>query len=154
MAKGTADWQNAISILAQQASELNTRWKFGAAFKAEGEGTISPLATTTLITITGTGMLYGGFLHISGSASLKDGIPRLAIDGQIISAESWIDINDRNLNVENSLPIYLRKYDNTNFKYTAAFSQGITFESSAQFQYIELNNVIPTVKILVVYAVA
>lgn len=152
MATGLPDYYRGIDVTYQTLSELMNRPKYGAANVAYGELVVTASAETVIVTVNGKGMVYGGVVALDHTSTQSLGIPRLYVDGSIVADSALTFLNKYGLDVENSYGIYLRVFDETNFVYGAGFSRGITFETSIEVRYREVNGSTPSVAVLLVYA--
>lgn len=108
--------------------------------------------TTPLATISGKGMIYGGYVRVEYTSSLSDSGLFLYVDDEKLGSIGFETLDRWNLDVEHSYPVYKRKYDDTNFIYVVAFSHGITFEKNIRIEYIEAGGKTPTAWWQIIYA--
>jgi len=153
MSHGLPDYYRGVDIAYQALSELINRPKYGGAQRTAGSVAVTANDTTQLISVSAKGMIYGGYLFLDHTATQKNSIFILKVDGNIIGYLSADGGNAYNINIEHNSPVYLRKYDDTNFIYCMALSHGITFETSFTVEYEEKHGGTPTLSYRVVYAV-
>lgn len=128
-----------LNIKTQDLAEIINRPKYGAAEIASNTVHLTTTATTTLFTISGKGMIYGGILYSYDSdinpvdriSAFADYTP----PEESIFNESWKNLVDRGVFLEHALPLYLLRYDTVTPWYVVAFSHGITFESDFTVKY-------------------
>ncbi len=140
MASGLPDW------------ERLTRPKFGGARIESGTEIVPANSDTTLISIQGKGMIYGGFLWIAATSTQDDSFPNLVIDNRFVTNEPWGRMNMFELNKPHSTPFYLLKYDKINFLFSSAIGYGYTFEEGFEIRYTEQNGITLTVSTRIIFA--
>lgn len=130
------DGMQHVNIAAQDIAELTQRPKYGALTLAYFTGLISAVSMVTLYTISGKGMIYGGFVFSASTIAShsSDGIYCI-VDGFALQAFSFLDQNNREFNSNWTDMMYIKKFDDINWKYSLCFSHGITFESQIQIKY-------------------
>lgn len=125
MASGMADFERMI------------RPKYGKPQHMPFIGTVYKGQYNDLFTITGKGVIYGGFIYVYGESSQKDSIVHPYIDEDQYSNITFEEFLALNLCTVYSAPLYLTEFDDVNSKYTLCFSPGITFEKKIQLKYLE-----------------
>jgi len=140
MASGLPDYQRVI------------RPSYGAAKRTAFAAVVTASSTTVLGTMTGKGILYGGHLFSVGTDTQKNDVPRITLDGVLLSLTSFTDLDSLNLDVNDSAAFYKRLYDDTNHVYCVAISHGLTFESMMKLEYVESHGRTPVVKGHIIYA--
>lgn len=153
MAKGAQDYFNIVDIGNQTVSELVNRPKYGEAATASAVVTVTASGTTTLLTVTGKGMIYGGTIRVGAEGNQRNGRPKLVIDN--VTASLAIDFSDRNtwgwLRVGPG-DFILTTYDIVNDWYAVVIPYGLTFETNVILQYVEALGDTPNVNGDLVYA--
>lgn len=152
MANGHKDWDVPISISAQELDAITNRPKYGAAQRAVADLSVSTPSETPLITVSGRGMIYSGFITLVSTAqhNLDGGV--LRIDGSLVSFETMSDLNSAGVFNPGTYPFYLVKYDPVNFVYTQAMFYGVTFESLLAINWVNTSANAVIVKANLVYA--
>ncbi|KKN33021.1 hypothetical protein LCGC14_0807900 [marine sediment metagenome] len=153
MAKGFKDWDVPISISSQELDEIISRPKYGSAQLGEYEDTITIDPVISLLSVSGTGMIYGGYLTIFTASSSLTALFKIIIDGTTLFNLTLRDVVDININKENSYVAYSLLIDEAEFEYSLAISRGITFESSIQFLFRRTPGLDSTVRLKIFYAV-
>jgi len=128
------------------------RPRFGGA-KAESTFTVvTANDQTVLLSISGKGMIYGGHLRLAYTVSQKNSGIWVYVDNEKLSVDTFEALKNYGLVVENSYVIYLRSFDDVNFRYCVALSYGITFENKFEVMFSEVHGGTPTVYCRVIYA--
>jgi len=140
MASGTPDYYQTV------------RESYGAATWSWGLKTVTANAATNIITKSGKGVIYGGSVTLDPAASQKGGIVSVVVDGWILGANDFEELNKFNQVGIHDMPAHLRMYDEINFRYCVAISSGITFEESLDIIYNETQGRTPDVTGMVYYA--
>lgn len=125
MASGMADFERMI------------RPKYGKPQHMPFIGVVHRGETEDFFTIKGKGVIYGGYIHVYGDTSQKDSVVHPYIDDDQYSNRTFEGFLARNLTTVYSAPLYLKEFDEVNYKYTLCFSPGITFEKKIQIRYVE-----------------
>lgn len=139
MASGLPDYSNVV------------RPAYGGGQRLASSKTVTASDDTTLLTITGKGMVYGGYILLDHTASQVNSIPVLAADGKKICSIKFDTLNKYNMVSPGKYPVFLTKFDNVNFIYGVAFSYGITFETEIAMNYIEAHGATPVVNYSLIY---
>lgn len=137
MASGFTDWLLSLGITGQTSGWLSNRPTYGAATLGSYAGNTSPSAWKTLITVSGKGIIYGGFVSVATAQSQSTDACNLVIDGTNFIGSSFTWYNTRGLTPRHIDVFYLIKYDDSNFIYVFGIQAGLTFESSLQVRYLE-----------------
>lgn len=133
------DGMQHVNIAAQDIAELTQRPKYGAFRQVSYAGAILPDESPTLFSISGKGIIYGGYLFsINTTESHASDVTLIQIDGTITHVVSFTELNDRNLDSNWNEIFYLKKFDDINWEYVESFSQGITFETGFSIRYYNL----------------
>jgi len=154
MASGTPDWYGfrMVNIFAQDLSEIINRPTYGAAQRSAGGTSATPTGLTTLVTVSGQGMIYGGYLYVDGTGTCDTDIWQITVDGTVMSASSLFQVNKRKITDKHMDILYEVNYDDTSFLYTHGIMPAITFETSFDIKYSETNGRTPVVVATVIYA--
>lgn len=138
MPTGYKDYSVPINISAQELAEITNRPKYGGVVRGYLYSAVPAGDTVTLLNVSGQGMLYGGHLYISSTASIASVIPYLYIEGATIVNTPLSNYDTRNLSKPHVSPSYLISYNNTTFKCTIAYSYGYTFETSLKLNFVNM----------------
>lgn len=96
-------------------------------------------AWTEVISITGKGMVYGGYLMSITANWVNVDQFKITIDGQVFWTSAWITCLQYGMMKLFSLPLSLFIYDEVNNRYGVTFAPNITFDSSFLVEYYALN---------------
>lgn len=152
MTRGLPDYYRGVDIAYQALAQMIVRPKYGGGLATWGSAVVTANAETTLITVSGKGMIYGGVVFLDHTSSQKTGIARLKADGNLLADMSFEGMNKHNIINPWSYPFYLLKFDEANFVYTVATSFGLTFETNFELAYFEQEGETPTVRFDICYA--
>lgn len=124
-----------LNIKAQDLAEVINRPKYGGAQKSESEVSCNYHVWTTLLTLSGKGMIYGGWIQTFWANNPGSSLLRLSIDGvefctQAMGLTRFLGNIGAFL-----LPYFTSIYDTQNEKYQVNFSYGFTFESSLTIEF-------------------
>ncbi len=133
MASGIADYLRMI------------RPKFGGAQFSWGLKNVVANASTTIITVSGKGVIYGGAVILDHTGTQRDCVPHIKVDGTVLGNSSFSGMNKYGIEIEHSMPVYLLKYDDVAFVYAGGLSSGISFEESFSVTYDETHGATPEV---------
>jgi len=138
----------------QTLQELIVRPKYGSRGVLEFANYVSANAVTSLGTISGKGVIYGGAIIVVGAASCADDQIGCKFDAEENKfTPSFIDAMRFNLVGQHGATYQLECYDEVNFRYSFGVAFGMTFESSAEFIYKEAMGRTPLVVVKIKYAV-
>lgn len=140
MASGMQDYQSIF------------RPKYGAAQAAPADVVAVATSVNPLVLVLGKGVIYGGALGVFGGGAQSFGVPIIKVDGASLGAANLQNLIGNNFTVENCYPFYARLYDHVNFIYSVGISSGITFETSFEVEYEELDGGTPVVWSRIIYA--
>ncbi len=140
MAIGLPDYSRAI------------RPTYGGALLLPAVKTVSINSRTTMISVAGKGMIYGGYFALVYTSTQKNSIPEVWCDGNSISDLRFVDLNTLGLSKQGVYTTVLTKYDDVNFEYCAAISYGITFEKTLTIIYFEKHGTTPNVACAICFA--
>lgn len=99
----------------------------------------------SLFTVNGKGVIYGGLVHVDYASTQKTALLLLYVDGDLIGFMSFAELVKLNAVASNQYPFYIIQYDDVNFIYCVAFSDGTTFDSSVEMRYRERDGGTPNV---------
>ncbi len=152
MASGLPDFYRGVDVAYQALSQMIVRPKYGAAVKSAGNKVVASLGRTTLLAISGKGMLYGGLVYLNHTSTQKAAEVILVVDGDDMISMTFDNMNLLNVNIAGIYPTVLRRFDEVNFIYCVGLGYGITFETGLSVVYNELNVGTPTVFAEMMYA--
>jgi len=138
MAHGLPDFYRGVDIAYQALSQLIIRPKYGAAQRLFASVWVTPGQITNLASVSGKGIIYGGVLYLDAAVQQKSSMPRLSVDGQVLTGCSFYEINTYAWNKAQSHLYYELKYDDVNFIFSVGLAYPITFESSFVVGYREI----------------
>lgn len=141
-----------IDVNAQSLGEVTNRPKYGGAVTTIGGVAVTANDRTTLATVSGKGMLYGGVIFLWASGSQKTAYPLLQVDGELIAHMKFETLMRLGINKPFAYPLFLLMYDDVEYEYCVAVMQNITFETSFDLIYDEREGATPTVYFHVCYA--
>lgn len=145
MASGLPDYYRGVDIAYQALSQMTVRPKYGGALQVAGSVVVTANVATELAYITGKGMIYGGVMYLDYNTTQASGMPRLSCDGNVIAGVSFATLGKYNISKPWACPLYLLKFDDTNFVYSVGASNGITFETNFRLVYFEMEGATPDV---------
>ncbi len=152
MSSGLPDFYRGIDVAFQSLGQIINRPKYGGADVVDGTVIVTATSGTTLVTVTGKGMIYGGYMYLDSAASQKTGSPLLNVDGNLLTVLDFEEMNKFGLSRQWSKPYSLVKYNEVDFVYAVQLYYGITFETSFFLSYSESEGATPSVRYAVVYA--
>jgi hypothetical protein len=152
MAKGAQDWVARTDILLQTLTELIVRYKYGAAKSAYFGAVVEANKVTTLCSIAGKGIIYVGKLDVGHTASQKDAIIKMAVDGEDFASPTFYGLFTNSYTKYGDFLFHLNRYDEVDYQYSISFLGGITFETSLVVTYEETQGQTPPVYLNLVYA--
>lgn len=97
-------------------------------------------------------MIYGGWIYTVGGDAQFNDEPIISVDGTEFGSLSYGELNTMGLDTEHSNQFYIKKFDNTGFRYSAGISGGITFETKFSIWYKEAHNRAPALQCRLQYA--
>lgn len=137
MAAGFTDWESPINISKQDLGYVSMRPVYGGVSYALHTGNITPSDMHTIGSITGKGMLLGGFITLKPAQSQASDYCQVTIDDNTFIASALTYCDARGLTKMYTDVLYLLKFDDTNYIYTFGISYGYTFDSSVLIEYRE-----------------
>jgi hypothetical protein len=145
MVRGAADWVNKIDVYTQTLSEIISRNKYGAIEIFNETYTSTSPGSSLRLSVSGKGIIYGGFIYSYNDAAAVNSGLWFNIDGEVTSSTilKYGDLLTRNIIRPGMLEVYLTLYDTTNNIFCAGIVPGITFESSL---YVYISHSIAGVK--------
>lgn len=128
------------------------RPKYGAANNSHLNKVVTANTRTTILSVSGKGIIYGGCMYLDYTSGQRDSIPVLKVDGLDLSVISIYDLYWYSMTKPHTGSFYLLGYDDDLFVYSLGISPGVTFESSFELIYDEKHGTTPTVRCSVDYA--
>ncbi|KKM97804.1 hypothetical protein LCGC14_1164370 [marine sediment metagenome] len=151
MASGAPDYYSRVDVAIQALSEMVVRPKFGGALMEAGSMEVVANIANPLVAVAGKGMIYGGVLWLDNTSTQANSEAQLWLDGTNLNNLSFLRLRDYGLDNPRSTVVTIKKYDPTNFIYSAGFSYGLTFDAVLSLMYREQHGVTPTVHWRLVY---
>ncbi len=144
MPTGFQDWINPFNLAAQALAEAIVRPKYGSAQVGTFTTNSTPNSSKEVLSISGTGMIYGGAFRSEPAQSQKDDAYSVIIDGNFLGGFIFSFLNSSLFTPMYSDILYLLRYDDVAFRYFVGIGYGFTFESSITIKYVETEgNTIP-----------
>lgn len=128
--KGRPDWTNSVNITGQDLAEVISRPKYGSVQIAAYLDDIAEDVVETVVSIAGTGMIYGGFIVHEGAFNPIAIAIAPYIDNITLTYLSMDWIHDYQIEDKNMWFFFNQYYSEANDKYIQGISGGITFETS------------------------
>lgn len=124
-----------IDIVAQALSEVINRPTYGGANVSIYNDFAPALSATDIISVLGTGMVYGGYFYIADANDhLNDGLG-VVIDGTELFAISPNSLLLWGVKSGMNFPLQLAMYRPDLYQYIVLVKGGLTFESSFKLRY-------------------
>ena len=114
---------------------VEVRSTYGAARRKQTTKNCLGGAVTPLFTILGKGITYGGYVHLFPGVTHKDDFLDPAADGISLLSTSFSNLAILGITSPGATPCYQTLYDETNFHYCCNIAPGITFETSFEIDY-------------------
>ena len=130
MTHGRPDFTTSINITGQELAEVISRPKYGAAEDAYGNWILHEEQAETLISIAGTGMIYGGYIWVKDLSYGTRCALNVEIDGHAFQGHTPAGLNLHMIDSERSYHFYEKYYSEENETYSIGIMSGITFEES------------------------
>jgi len=141
-----------VEILVQTLERIINRPSYGGAEVSTVEQDVAANADTTLITITGQGMIYGGRITVAANMIQPNSMWLTTIDDNIQSLVPFSVLAEYNMGQPHGVSPIITRYDPTNFRYGFILPYGVTFEESAIFAFRETHGDTPTILMDMTYA--
>jgi len=149
MASGAPDWYSQtyvdivaqtlatleVDIILQSLSEVINRPKYGGAELLTSSTACGAGATTSLGSVAGRGVIYGGSIIADDVTTHKDDSVIIVLDSEDIDSLALDNALLYSINKPTSSLVYLLHYDDVNFIYTFGISPNITFEDSFEIKW-------------------
>lgn len=152
MSYGLPDWKLALNIIGQDDGYLKQRPSYGAASLASGAVVAGSMVLTTLTTVAGSGVIYGGRIFVINNATHVDDKPIITVDGYAMGGVTWEQFPIYGYDKIYSHPFTLVNYDIINGRFGVSLLPGITFEDSISLGYVNVELDEPDVYFFLVYA--
>lgn len=152
MASGLPDYYRGIDITYQTLGQVINRPKYGAALSLATAAVVLANTKTTLATILGKGMIYGGVLFCFNGGGQALAEPILEIDTNEFYPVNLSNLSGYNMVVERCNPFYILRYDAVTNIYSVGISHGYTFETGFKMIFEEKDGRTPAVSTRVAYA--
>jgi len=153
MGHGAPDWwsRSHIDIIGQALAYLTQRPMYGAAKSNYVYKQVDPNTETTLITVIGKGMIYGGLIQADVDYSIGNDIFRLYVDDEAIVGGSFYEYIQNNLSSYGDYCAWISCFDDKNHVYAVNFRYGLTFEEKIKITYQERNGKTPYIYCDIIY---
>jgi len=152
MAHGLPDYNRGVDVAYQALSQMIVRPKYGGAVRTSGGLVVTASVETLLCTVSGKGMIYGGWIRLDHTSTQKDSGVIMAVDGDDIFSMSFDGGIKYGITYPRCSPMILQLFDDVNFIYSVGISYGITFETEVKLSYQEEHVQTPSVGYNLVYA--
>ena len=139
MAKGAQDYYQIIDITAQSIASLATRPTYGGVGTTYANFSVTNGQNKEMISITGQGIIYGGYILLYASAEVVNFRCFPTIDGHSAVYQSVETIKTMNLIRPHGLTPTLIFQDEVNFDYALIIEGGVTFESTYKYNLYNLD---------------
>lgn len=136
MPTGFKDWDIPVNINSQSLAETTNRPKYGGSVGAVLTKNVPAGQTMTLVTLSGKGMIYGGWIRGINAVEMPEAMLQLYLDGALIQYNSWEGLNLAQIDKAHMAIMYLTLYDNATYKYCVGISYGYTFEQSLKIEFV------------------
>lgn len=138
MASGFKDWDVPVNISGQELAEVTNRPKYGGSVGDDFSGAQVGVGELSLYTLTGKGMIYGGWLKAQDTIDGGSSFWRITLDGAAVYYGAFSAQPVFSFPGVNSSIIYCTKYDTVDHYYFFVFGRGFTFETSIAISYNNL----------------
>lgn len=135
MAKGAQDWIARTDVLTQTLAEMIVRLKNGTPGFADATSAILNQVNTKIFSLSGKGVLYGGYVYISNDAQEKLGRVQLVLDGVDMGTFTFENLFNRLAFHPGIASFYLNQYDLESGIFTVGFTPFLTFETGVEIWY-------------------
>lgn len=123
-----------VDIVAQALYAIQNRPTYGGAQSANGNWSAQTNELKTLVSVTGTGMLYGGYIEANASSGVQNNRVYLNIDGQVLISHLISTLNTYNINDYPRYSMYLIEGGGTDAHWVVSLTPGFTFDSSMKVE--------------------
>ena len=147
-----ADGNILVNLKAQDIGQIMNRPKYGAAKRVMASKAATASNTVSMFSVSGQGMIYGGYGTSLGLANQETDAYSIEVDGEELFKHSFKGMDEWKLNTLSSGALYLLENDTTNFRHCVGVMPGITFETSFEMKYTEVSGNTPTLAALINYA--
>lgn len=118
------------NLSVQDLDFLTVRPAYGQVRRGTGSVSITADSTETIATITGKGLVIGGWFRWAGASSEASIAPIIKCDEVVVEQLAANVLNTYQQYPSTANPLYLIKYDDTYFSYIVGICPGLTFETS------------------------
>ena len=133
-----SDRDRNTNIVGQDLAQVIQRPKYGAAQVATYYDVITEDDADALIDISGTGMVYGGYISLDFTGNPNYTLFSVAIDGVFSNWESLYSLNALQIVDPGMWILYEKYYSEENDKYILALTPGVTFETGFAIVFYNL----------------
>lgn len=124
------------NLTTQDLDFLSVRPVYGEAAIAASSQTVAASSSHTAVDVDGRGAILCGQIRWEGTASRKAGQINLKIDGSSFDTVRPGTIVDYDYFGPLDGPMFLRRYDDDNFRYAVGLTPHITFESNLTIELV------------------
>jgi len=118
------------NLVAQELTRSITRINQGGALVETFDQTWNTIPALTLFTIEGTGIIYDGWIYVTGGGAHENDTLVLVIDGSEICAATIKSLYEWDITTSGPGALYLIKYDTIFKNFVIGIRGGVTFESA------------------------
>lgn len=120
--------------------------------EAEGDVVVTASEYTTILTVTGKGLLYLGEIYlVANSPTIGDSL-RIEIDGSEINEMSWVDLVDKSSFFATFCRWTLSTWNVPAQRYNAIWTGPVPFGTSVSLLYRESAGLTPSVNVVLRYS--
>ena len=140
-----------LNVKRQDLGYLTQRPMYGQAMAIGNTQNVTANACTTLVSISGKGMIYSGYVWWWNDYNPYIDNITLVIDGITLYGDSFKNLLDKGFILPGVNLYTVNKYDELNHKFTLSFQHGITFDASFEILYCEEYGYTPQVETMIRY---
>ena len=146
-----ADGNLTLNVKRQDLGYLTQRPMYGQARSVGITKYVDANATTTLVSISGKGMIYSGYVWWWNDYNPNVDSIGLIVDGVTLYGDSFNNLLDKSFILPGVNLYTVNKYDEINHKFTLSFQPHITFDSNFEVSYTEEYGYTPQVETMIRY---
>lgn len=143
MTRGGPDWFKGWEAFGTGV-RLRVFPAYGGAIRATGTIVTPATEYKTLVSITGLGIIYGGFIWVDADTDHETDDVDLLIDDVTVCHLTFREAAKFNLDHPNAAPLWIAARDPFLFRYSMGISPGMTFDESVKVNY-KNNSVVDSV---------
>ena len=146
-----ADGNLTLNVTRQDLGYLTQRPIYGQARCVGNTQYVQANTVTSLVSITGKGMIYSGYVWWWNDYNPNIDNIILIIDGRTLNGDSFKNLLDKGFTLPGVNLYTINKYDEINHKFALSFLSGITFDASFEVLYDEEYGYTPEVETMIRY---